>query len=120
MDAAESLGGPHGGAYRPPAVGTRGVTAAAHGLAAFAGQRILLQGGNAVDAAVAVAAALGVVEPYMSGLGGGGGLMLIYEARTGAIHGLDYMGRVPAAADPAAFDDLAAVDADVRASTVPT
>jgi gamma-glutamyltranspeptidase / glutathione hydrolase len=120
MSALEALGGPHGGAFRPPAVGTRGVTAAAHGLAAFAGQRMLLAGGNAVDAAVAVAAALGVVEPFMSGLGGGGGLMLIYEAKSGAVHALDYMGRVPVAADPGAFGDLEAISADVRSSTVPS
>src|SRR4051812_48551163 len=111
MSAGEALGGPHGGAFRPEAVGLRGVTAAAHGLAAFAGQRILLQGGNGVDAAVAVAAALGVVEPFMSGLGGGGGLMLIHEAATGTVHALDFMGRVPAAADPGAFDDVEALGA---------
>src|SRR5215216_7381433 len=98
--AAEALGGPQGGAYRSPSVGTNGVVSAAHGLAATAGLRVLMEGGNAVDGAVAVAAALGVVEPFMSGLGGGGGFMLIYEARTGQVHGLDYMGRVPAAADP--------------------
>ena len=118
--SADALGGPHGGAYRPPAVGFRGVVASAHGLASLAGQRILLQGGNAVDAAVAVAAALGVVEPFMSGPGGGGGLMLVYEAKTGRVHALDYMGRVPAAADPGAFSDLEALNADVRSSTVPS
>ena len=50
--AAEVLGGPHAGAYRAPAVGVQGAVSAAHGLAATAGLRILMQGGNAVDAVV--------------------------------------------------------------------
>ena len=115
----EGLGGPHEGAYRAPAVGLNGVVSAAHGLAATAGLRILVEGGNAVDAAVAVGAALSVVEPFMSGLGGGGGFMLIHEGRTGAIHGLDYIGLTPAAADPSVFASVQAVESDVRSSTVP-
>src|SRR5579859_5288787 len=116
---AGALGGPHGGAYRPPAVGLRGAVTAAHGLAATAGLRILMQGGNAIDAAVALGAALSVVEPFMSGPGGGGGFMTVYEARTGTVHTLDYVGRTPAAADPTAFTSLEALGADIRSPCVP-
>ncbi|MBV8717653.1 MAG: gamma-glutamyltransferase, partial [Chloroflexi bacterium] len=84
--------GPHAGAYRSPAIGRNGVVASAHGLAATAGLKALIDGGTAIDAAVAVGAALGVVEPYMSGIGGGGGSMLIYESATRTVHTLDYLG----------------------------
>lgn len=113
-------GGPHAGAYRAPAVGRNGVVAAAHGLAATAGLRVLFEGGSAVDAAVAVGAALGVVEPFMSGIGGGGGFMLIYEAATRTVHALDYLGTAPAAADPTVFSSLDEIDTDVRSATVPS
>ena len=92
---------PHGGACRPPGIGTQGVVASAHGLASLAGLRVLMEGGNAVDAAVAVAASLSVVEPFMSGPGGGGGYLLFFEAKTGRVHGLNYLGHAPRAATAA-------------------
>jgi gamma-glutamyltranspeptidase / glutathione hydrolase len=90
---------PHRHAYRPVVMGRRGVVTSAHPLASMSGIRVLLQGGNAVDAAVAVASTLNVVEPFMSGVGGIG-LMLISRARTRERHVVDFIGRAPAAADP--------------------
>src|SRR5688500_6089488 len=121
--AAPALGatvrGPHDGAFRPPAVGVRGVVSSAHGLASQAGVRALMLGGNAVDAAVAVATTLAVVEPFMSGLGGGGGYMLIRDGKTVQIHGLDYLGRAPRAARGDVWTDQEDVYSDVRSTSQP-
>jgi gamma-glutamyltranspeptidase/glutathione hydrolase len=81
-------------------MGARGAVASAHPLASMAGIRMLLEGGNAVDAAVAVGSTLNVVEPFMSSAGGIG-LMLISRAKGRERHVLDFIGRAPRAADPA-------------------
>lgn len=79
---------------RPVVGGTHGMVASNHPQASFAGIEMLMQGGNAVDAAVATAAALGVVEPYLSGLGGDG-FMLVYDAETQEINFLNFNARSP-------------------------
>ncbi|MDF3413215.1 gamma-glutamyltransferase [Sulfitobacter sp. M57] len=79
-----------------------GVVAAQHRVAAEAGAAVLAAGGDAVDAAIATSFAIGVVEPWMSGPAGGGGLML-WRADEGRAHALNYGMRSPAALDPKDF-----------------
>jgi gamma-glutamyltranspeptidase / glutathione hydrolase len=81
---------------RPVVYGRRGVVATANPLATMAGIRMFAQGGNAVDAVVAAAAAIGVAEPYMSGLAGCGTLMVTRSGQ--APKALVFLGRAPAAA----------------------
>ena len=74
-----------------------GMVATSQPLAAMAGLRILMNGGNAVDAAVATAAALNVVEPMSTGIGGDA-FSLIWMANERKVHALNASGRAPAAA----------------------
>lgn len=108
----------HGITHRSTVTGTRGMVACAHPLAALSGVRILLDGGNAFDAAVAVAAALNVVEPYMSGIAGVGYAML-YDAKNDRVRVLDYCGRTPYEARAELFDAVADKDAGPRSCLTP-
>ena len=80
------------------------VIASAHTLATDAGIEVIGKGGNAFDAAVAVSAALSVVEPISSGLGGGG-LWLLHDAKSGRDIFVDARETSPAAATPERFLD---------------
>ncbi|MEE3259830.1 MAG: gamma-glutamyltransferase family protein [Candidatus Latescibacterota bacterium] len=95
---------PQGTTHRSTVTGRRGMIASAHPLASLAGLRILMEGGNAIDAAIATAAALNVVEPYMSGIGGVGYLH-IYSAREKEHKIVDYVGLTPQAADIRLYDE---------------
>ena len=72
--------------------GDRGAVTSGHPLASEAGLHVLRQGGNAMDAAITMAAVLTVVRPHMNGLGGDA-FLLVHEAETGRIHALDGSGR---------------------------
>lgn len=80
----------------------RGVVAAQHRLAAEAGAAVLAAGGDAVDAVVATSCALGVVEPWMSGIAAGGA-MLILRAGESRPRAINFGMRSPAGLDPAQF-----------------
>lgn len=107
----------HGRSTRAPATGRRGMIASAHPLASHAGVNVLRKGGNAVDAAVAVASTLNVVEPYMSGMGGVG-VGLVYMKSEGRTRALDFSGRAASSAQPELFD-LVSRDRGPRAPLVP-
>src|SRR5678815_4753738 len=77
-----------------------GIVAASQPLAARAGVQILERGGNAVDAAIATNAVMGLVEPQSNGIGGDL-FAIVYEAKSGALHGLNACGWAPAGLTPA-------------------
>ncbi len=84
-----------------PAIGTRGMVVSAERHATEAGLAMLEAGGNAIDAAVATAFALGVTEPYHSGIGGGG--LLLLHLASGETIALDARETAPAAAHAGMF-----------------
>ena len=86
-------------AHRPAVTGVHGLITSGHSLASMAGVRILMQGGNAADASVAVLATLNLTEPMMSGAGGNG-FMTIYDHASKRVYSLSATGAAPLRIDP--------------------
>ena len=100
----ESPHGQIGQAFRPPQIGSKGAVVANHPLAAQAGMRILHAGGNAVDAAMAVAFSLGVAEPSGSSIGGDG-FVMTYMRRDAELQVANGTGAAPRLATPERYPD---------------
>ncbi|GHA13437.1 gamma-glutamyltransferase [Streptomyces echinoruber] len=88
----------------PVAAGYGGAVASVDADATAAGIEVLRKGGNAVDAAVATAAALGVTEPYSAGIGGGG-YFVYYDAKSRTVHTIDGRETAPLTADAHLFTE---------------
>ncbi|MDP6666060.1 MAG: gamma-glutamyltransferase [Dehalococcoidia bacterium] len=97
MDSSYSPHGLIGEAYRPPKIGSKGAVVANHTMAAQAGMRILHRGGNAVDAAIAVAFALGPAEPQGSSIAGDG-FVMVHMATNSTVEVANGTGAAPMAA----------------------
>ncbi|MFF5980651.1 gamma-glutamyltransferase [Streptomyces olindensis] len=91
-----------GGEKTPLAVGYGGAVSSVDPDASAAGIEVLRKGGNAVDAAVATAAALGVTEPYSAGIGGGG-YFVYYDAKSRSVRTIDGRETAPLSADENLF-----------------
>ncbi|WP_432479109.1 gamma-glutamyltransferase [Nocardioides sp. GXQ0305] len=88
----------------PTSVGTGGAVSSVDPYVSRIGLRVLRRGGNAADAAVAMASAAGVTEPYSAGIGGGG-FFVHYDARTGDVRTIDGRETAPDRIRPDAFID---------------
>ncbi|HEX6316667.1 MAG TPA: gamma-glutamyltransferase [Gemmatimonadaceae bacterium] len=87
---------------RPDVIGREAAVVSDHVLASAAGAEVLRKGGNAVDAAITMAAVLAVVRPHMNGVGGDN-FMLIRDARSNRVYALNGSGRAGEKANPAFF-----------------
>lgn len=87
---------------RPDVMGREGAVVSDHVLASAAGAAVLRQGGNAIDAAITMAAVLAVVRPHMNGVGADN-FMLIRDAKTKRVYALNGSGRAGSRATPAFF-----------------
>lgn len=93
-----------GGSRRSMVLARRGMVCSSQPLASLAGVEVLRGGGNAVDAAVAAAAVLGVVEPFSTGIGGDC-FMLLWNAGERKLYGLNGSGRAPRSASVKSYTD---------------
>jgi gamma-glutamyltranspeptidase/glutathione hydrolase len=99
-------------------VGRKGMVVAAHHLAAKAGLDMLKRGGNAIDAAVTTAFALNASEPFASGIGGGG-FMVIYLASEKRITVVDFREKAPSGIPREIFNDEGKIEPNGLAVAVP-
>lgn len=105
-DGAQAAAQLHPPAKAPVAQGYGGAVVSDTAESTQAGLDVLRRGGTAADAAVAVAAMLGVTDPYVAGIGGGG-YFVYYDARTRTVSTIDGRETAPAAAGPSMFIDPA-------------
>ena len=106
---------PASGRQPSPTTFRNGAVAADHGIASEIGIEILRAGGNAVDAAIAVNAALGVVRPYSCGLGGGG-FMVMYVEKSGEAWAMNARETAPPGVWETYFQDLRSAGGPEEAS----
>lgn len=107
----------HQAAAAPVATGTGGAVATISAKASESALAILNQGGNAIDAAVAAAATLGVTDPFSCGIGGGG-FMLIYLAKDQRVITIDHRETAPANTTPQLFQqDGKPIDFDLAVAS---
>jgi gamma-glutamyltranspeptidase/glutathione hydrolase len=102
---------------RPAVAAVNGIVTTGHPIASSAGLQMLLKGGNAFDAAVAVGAMAALAEPEMNGIGGNG-FMTIFDKRTGKVHSLSMAGAAPKALKPAEMT-RETLNAGMKAGIVP-
>ncbi len=100
-------------AGRSVTIANNGIVAASHPIAAQIGLDILKKGGNAVDAAIATSAAMGLMEPMSCGIGGDL-FAIVWDAKTQRLHGLNANGAAPLKATRKHFADLGLADIPLK------
>jgi gamma-glutamyltranspeptidase/glutathione hydrolase len=102
QQAAEAPAAPRPFYTRPAVAAVNGIVTTGHPIASSAGLQMLLKGGNAFDAAVAVGAMAALGEPEMNGIGGNG-FMTIFDKKSGKVHSVSMAGAAPKALKPSAM-----------------